>query len=508
MVRRRKKNFSSSSTKPPRKLPQIHNPYAPISVLTRQDLDQIHDASMQILEQIGLEILNERALDLYEAHGARVSRDRADCGKVFLDRGLVMGLVALAPGEFTLHARNPERNCAIGGNAINFSPVASAPNCSDLDNGRRTGNFTDYCNFLRLAQSFDVVNMLTGYPVEPVDLHPATRHLDATYAALTLTDRAVGCYALGGGRINDGIEMTAIARGVDRETLKTQPSLITVVNTNSPLRVDGPMLDGLVEMAENGQVTVVTPFTLAGAMCPITLAGALAQQNAEALGVIALSQIVKPGAPVVYGGFTSNCDMKSGAPAFGTPEYTRAALAGGQLARRYKLPYRSSNTNASNTPDAQSAWESEMSLWGSMMGHANIVKHAAGWLEGGLCASFEKFILDIEMVQMMVETLKPIDVNETTLALDSIREARHGGHFFATGHTMANYKTAFYSPIVSDWSNFETWEENGCITAEQRANEIYKQVLADYTEPPIDLEIEANLKDYVERRKREYGITE
>jgi trimethylamine--corrinoid protein Co-methyltransferase len=495
----RRKSRRRSEVAAPAKLPlqQLRNPYSPIEILSEQDLDAIHDGSMRILEEIGLEVLNERAIDYYEADGARVDRDG---GLVFLDRKRVMELIAMVPAQFTLHARDPERNCTIGGNAINFTTVASAPNSSDLDHGRRTGNFADYCNFLRLAQGYDVINFLSGYPVEPIDLLPATRHLDATFAALTLTDRAFSCYCLGGGRVSDGIEMTALARGVDRETLKSQPSIITVVNTNSPLRVDGPMLDGLIEMAENGQPTIVTPFTLAGAMCPISLAGALAQQNAEALGTIALSQIVSPGAPMVFGGFTSNCDMKSGAPAFGTPEYAKAALAGGQLARRYKLPYRSSNTNASNCADAQAAWESQMSLWGAVMGHANVVKHGAGWLEGGLCASFEKFILDVDMLQMMAETLAPIEVNEATLALESIRQAGHGGHFFATDQTLAHYDSAFYSPIVSDWSNFETWTEKGSLTATQRANKIFKQRLKDYREPPMDADVRASLHEYKEMR--------
>ena len=414
-----------------------------------------------------------------------------------------MECLKTVPSQFILHARNPERNNLIGDNAINFTTVASAPNSSDLEGGRRTGNFEDYCNFLRLAHSFDIIGFISGYPVEPIDIPPDSRHLDASLAAYKLTDRAFSCYCLGGGRVNDGIEMTAIARGVDRETLKKEPSIITVVNTNSPLLVDGPMLDGLMEMAENGQPTIVTPFTLSGAMCPITLAGALAQQNAEALGVIALSQIVNPGAPMVYGGFTSNADMRSGAPAFGTPEYTKAALASGQLARRYNLPFRSSNTNAANCVDAQAAWESQMSLWGAVMGHAHVIKHAAGWLEGGLCASFEKFIIDIDMLQMMAETLKPIEVNESTLALDSIREAGHGGHFFGTRHTLANYTTAFYAPIVSDWSNYETWAENGEKTAYQRANTIYRQCLKDYEEPPIDEQVRISLEKYVAERCQE-----
>ena len=485
------------------KAEQLFNPYAPIEALDAESLDLIHDASMRILEDIGLEILNEKALSLWEQDGARVDWDTQ---RVYLDRNKVLERIATVPAEFTLHAPNPERNRLIGRNAINFTTVASAPNSSDLEGGRRAGNFEDYCNFLRLTQAFDIIDFISGYPVEPIDIHPDTRHLDATLAAFTLTDRAFSLYCLGGGRVMDGIRMTAIARGVELETLKSEPSVITVVNTNSPLRVDGPMLDGLMEMAEYGQPTIVTPFTLSGAMCPITIAGALAQQNAEALGVISLSQIVNPGAPMVYGGFTSNADMRSGAPAFGTPEYTRAAWASGQLARRYGLPFRSSNTNASNCVDAQAAWESQMSLWGAVMGHANVIKHAAGWLEGGLCASFEKFIIDIDMLQMMRETLTPLKVDESTLALDSIREAGHGGHFFGTAHTIANYATAFYEPLVSDWSNFESWSENGEKTAYERANKIYRQKLAAYEPPEISDSRREALEDYANQRRREVEL--
>ena len=482
------------------KAEQLFNPYAPIEILSSDNLELIHDGAMRILEEIGLEVLNERALAMYEADGARVDWDR-QC--VFIDRNHVMKRLQTVPSEFTLYAPNADRNRLIGGNAVNFTTVASAPNSSDLEGGRRTGNFEDYCNFLRLAQGFDVIDFFSGYPVEPVDIHPDTRHLDASLAAYTLTDRAFSLYCLGGGRVNDGIEMAAMARGVDRETLKTQPSVITVVNTNSPLRVDGPMLDGLIEMAENGQPTIVTPFTLSGAMCPITIAGALTQQTAEALGVIMLSQIVNPGAPMIYGGFTSNADMRSGSPAFGTPEYTRAAFASGQLARRYNIPFRSSNTNASNCVDAQAAWESQMSLWGAVMGGAQIIKHAAGWLEGGLCASFEKFIIDIDMLQMMAKTLQPLEVSEASLALDAIREAGHGGHFFATAHTMANYTTAFHEPMVSDWSNFETWVENGELTAVQRANKVYRHRLKDYQPPEVNDSIRSTLEAYVVERREE-----
>ena len=479
---------------------RLVNPYRPIEVLDEVAIERIHLASLDVLENLGIEILSERALDVLATAGAEV--DRAS-GRVRFDRALVMESVAKAPGEFTLHARNPERDVVLGGNHINFCPVGSPPNVTDLDRGRRPGNFADFCDLLRLGQSLNVLHFFGGYPVEPVDLPTATRHLDCYHAFITLTDRVWHPYALSRERIEDGIEMICIARGIDRARLAREPGLITVVNTNSPLRLDGPMADGLMAMAEAGQAVVVTPFTLSGAMSPVTLAGALTQQNGEALAGIALTQIVNPGAPAIYGGFTSNVDMKTGAPAFGTPEYTRAALAGGQLARRYGLPYRSSNANAANLVDAQAAYESQMSLWGAVMGHANMVLHAAGWLEGGLTASFEKMVIDADMLQMMAEFLRPIEVNDETIAIEAMRDVGPGGHFFGTAHTLARYEGAFYAPMISDWRNFETWSEDGALTATQRANTLWKRLLADYQPPPIDPGIDEALKAYVARRKEQ-----
>jgi trimethylamine--corrinoid protein Co-methyltransferase len=250
---------------------------------------------------------------------------------------------------------------------------------------------------------------------------------------------------------------------------------------------------------------VITPFTLAGAMSPVTLAGAIAQQHAEAMAGIALTQIVRPGVAVMYGGFTSNVDMKTGAPAFGTPEYTQAAQISGQLARRLGVPFRSSNVTAANTNDAQAAYESQMSLWGSLMGGAHMINHAAGWLGGGLTASFEKLIIDAEMLQMMAAYFEPPEVSEATLALDAIREVGPAGHHFGTAHTLERYETAFYTPLLSNWENHETWIERGSIDAPRRANQIWHQLLDEYEQPPIDPGIDEALRDYVERRKREGG---
>ncbi len=502
MVRRssRRKQAAVSSI-PQLPVQSVTNPYSPVEILEEWQLEWIHDSSMRILEEIGLQIDNDRAKVLMLQHGATLD---PKTGYVLMDRGMVLEHISTVPSEFTLHARNPRFNTVFGGNHINFTMVASAPNCSDLDRGRRTGNYVDFCNFVRLGQYFNIINPISGYPVEPVDLPPQTRHLDGYLAFIQLTEKAWHAYALGGGRIEDGLEMVRIARGIDVETLKREPSITTVVNTNSPLKVDDAMLQGLMLMAEYNQPVIVTPFTLAGAMGPVTLAGALAQQNAEALGVIAVTQMVSPGAPAMYGGFTSNVDMKTGSPAFGTPEYAKAVYAGGQLARRYKIPYRTSNVNASNVVDAQATWESQVSLWSAVMAHGNMIKHSAGWLEGGLCASFEKFIIDIEMMQIMVETLKGIEVNEQTLALSTIKEVGAGGHFFGTGHTYARYETAFHTPFVTDWSNFETWQERGSLTATERANKIYKEVLENYQQPPLDPAINEELEAYVSRRRAEY----
>jgi trimethylamine--corrinoid protein Co-methyltransferase len=281
--------------------------------------------------------------------------------------------------------------------------------------------------------------------------------------------------------------------------------MMGVINTNSPRQLDDPMSQGLMTLAEHGQVAIVTPFTLAGAMAPVSLAGALVLQHAEAMFAITLTQIVRPGVPAMYGGFTSNVDMKTGAPAFGTPEYTKAAQASGQLARRIGVPFRSSNTTAANALDAQAAYESLMSLWGCLMGGAHLVIHGAGWMHGGLTASFEKLILDAELLGMMQSYFKPIEVTEESLSLDAIAEAGVGGHFFGTAQTMAQYETAFHPPMLSNWDNFPTWLAKGSEEAPQRANRIWKDLLANYEQPPLDPGILEELETFVARRKAEGG---
>jgi trimethylamine--corrinoid protein Co-methyltransferase len=500
-VRRERRSGGKSLKQLPWK--QYRNPYKPIEAVSEDQLEAIHQGSLRILEEIGIEFLDADARKLLKEKGADV-KEGSD--RVHLDRGMIAEYVSKAPSQFTLHARNPERNLTFGKDYINFGSVASAPNASDLDRGRRPGNFQDYCDLLKLIQSLNIVQFTGGYPVEPADIPPSTRHLDAHYAAITLTDKIWHPYSLGRHRIEDAIEMMAIARGIDKEQLKREPSVFSIVNSNSPLRLDIPMLQGLTAMAKAGQPVVLTPFTLSGAMAPATIAGALAQQNAEALAGIAFIQMVNPGAPCVYGGFTSNVDMKTGAPAFGTPEYTRAALVGGQLARKHGLPYRSSNACAANAVDAQAAWESEMSVWGAVMGHANLILHGAGWMEGGLVASFEKMMVDAEILQHMGEFLQPLVVNDDTLGIDAMKEVGPGGHFFGCAHTLARYETAFYAPMLSDWRNFETWRLAGAQDAAQRANTMWKQVLSDYTQPALDPAIDEELKAFVAKRKEQGGV--
>jgi trimethylamine--corrinoid protein Co-methyltransferase len=473
-----------------------------LDVLDREQIEAIHDASLVVLEQLGIEFMGARARDALRAGGADVDDER---GLVRIPPELVDRALGTAPSEFTVTPRNPERRLALGGDRVAFGLVAGPPWVHDAVSGRRTGNLDDYRRLLQLAQSFDVIHFVGNQPTAPVELPAETRHLDCYLANLTLTDRVYHCTAIGRERALDGIAMMAIARGTTLAEVVDDPCVLTIVNVNSPRRFDEAMSDGLQAMAEHGQPVVVTPFTLMGAMTPVTLAAALVQQNAEALAGVVLTQVTRPGAPVVYGAFTSNVDLRSGAPAFGTPENARATLAAGQLARRYGLPYRASNASASNAVDAQAAYESQMSLWSAVLGGAHLVYHGAGWMEGGLTASFEKVVLDVELLQMMARTIAPIDVSPVEVAdgLAALAEVATGGHFFGAEHTLARYETAFYAPLLSDWQNYESWEERGSKTATERATEIWQRTLDEYEQPPLDAAVREELEAYVSRRKQE-----
>lgn len=498
---------TSESTNTFTQLPwrQVRNPFPPFKFISDDQVEDIHDAALEVLETVGMNFLADEARERLKAAGADV---RDGDTRVRFDRALIEEAIAKAPAEFPIHARNPAHDLHWGGNVMTYAMVASPPHVSALDMPRQAGTFETYCDFLKIAQSLNIVHMLAGYPVEPQDIPPRLRHLDAYRAMVKYCDKVNFAYALGRSRIQDSLAMTAIAHGVSLEGLKSRPSIFTVVNANSPLQYDIPMLTGMMEMASYNQPVVITPFTLAGAMAPVTVAGALVQQHAEALAGIAMIQITNPGAPCVYGGFTSNVDMKTGSPAFGTPEHAKATIIGGQLARRAGVPYRASNVNASNTPDAQSTYESQMTIWGCTLGHCNLMMHGLGWIEGGLCASYEKVIIDAEMLQMMSEFVKPLDTSRAEMGLEAMADVGPGGHFFGTQHTLDRYENAFYSPLLSDWRNFETWADHGSVDATQRAHRIYKELIATYERPPVDISVEEELDAFVRKRHDEGGVPE
>ncbi|MDC0470506.1 trimethylamine methyltransferase family protein [Candidatus Pseudothioglobus singularis] len=481
---------------------QKKNPFQPMSIFSEDEIEAIHQASLKVLCDTGMDIQSPRAVEILKREGAMIGSDGR---RVRFDPDFVMEKISTTPSEFTLHGRHKGRHVHVGGQSVINTLVSSAPNVSDLDRGRILGNFEDYSNLIKLGEILNTVHALGGYPVEPCDLDVSERHLHAVSAASRLSTKPLFGYAIGSERMLDAIEIVRIGRGIDRETLLKEPSITTVVNANSPLVYDKALLEGAIEMAEHNQPVIYTPFTLAGAMAPITVAGALVQQNAEALAGLAFHQCVNPGAPAIYGSFTSNVDMKSGSPAFGTPEYTQATIASGQLARKYKIPLRASNANASNAPDEQSVYESQMSLWACMLGQVNFILHGHGWIEGGLCASYEKVILDAEMNQMMEAFLMPSLVNSDTLGVEAIAEVGPASHFFAAQQTLDRYETEHYNPMLSDWRNFESWRDAGSKTASQRANKIWKQLLDDYKEPKLAPEVEEELSGFVERRVSEGG---
>lgn len=478
----------------------LQNHFAPLEVVTPEQVEQLHEASMQILENTGIMFMDAEALDLWEQAGARVDHQRQH---VWLDRGLVLDLVAKAPAQFQWRARNPARNRTIGGNYINFVPHGGVIFAQDLDNGRRPGTLEDYYNFLKLAQLSPVMHFTGDQLVVPHDIQVSHRHLRRSYGAFTLTDK---CYMEAPhGRIigDDAVQMANIVFGTDVSQLP-EPVLGGIINASSPLRYDDRMLGGMFAFGRAGQVLVITPFVLAGAMSPVTIAAAVAQQNAEALAGIAFVQLLRPGSPVLYGGFTSNIDMRSGAPAFGTPEGAWAMAIGAQLARRYNLPYRGSGSlNTAKVADAQAAYETMWTIWPAIMAHTNFVMHATGWLDGGLTVSYEKIIIDTENLAMFQTFLGGLEITPETLALDMIHEVPPGGHHFGTVHTQTRYATAFHPTFLADRANLEVWQQRGALDTEQRANQIWKQLLAEYEAPPLEIAVEQELREFVERRERE-----
>ena len=479
----------------------LRNPFTPARVFSEDQVGAIHEAALTILETQGMKVLSADARRRYAHAGAMVDESTFI---VRIDRGLVAASLATAPHEITLHALDPERHVPLWDGQVAFAPTSGPPNIMDTARGRRAGTLEDFRNLVKLCQSFEIIHVLGG-ATEPQDIPVRIRHLELTRTQLVLSDKIPLIFSRGHGQVADNFELIRIAHGITAEEFRSRPYTYTIINTNSPLQLDIPMADGIIDFAIAGQVSIVTPFTLAGAMAPVTVAGALTLAHAEALAGLTLAQIVRPGAPVVYGSFTSNVDMKSGSPAFGTPEYVKAAFGAGQMARHLGLPWRSSNATASNTPDAQAAYESQMSLWGALFGGCNFILHAAGWLESGLTTSYEKFILDIEMLQMFAEIFQPVGAAMSDLALEAVAEVGAGGHFFGCAHTMERYRSAFYAPLVSDWRNYGTWAEDGAKTATQRAHEIWQSTLERYVAPPRDPAVIEALDAFVARRTEEGG---
>jgi trimethylamine--corrinoid protein Co-methyltransferase len=481
-------------------LPRLVNRWAPLEVLSAEQVERILLGAFRVLEEAGLEIRSAAARELYRHAGALVDDSTQ---MVRLGRDIVEAHLAHAPERFVLHARNPARHLHVGDNVVNFGPVTGAPHIRDLEGGRRYGDIEAFRNILKLTHTLGVLHWQGGIVVEPVDVPVAVRHLLAYQAHIECADTVWAARGIGGIQAQDAIAMSAIEHGCSSEELAARPTLMTVTNVNSPRRVDEEILDNILVMARHGQCVVITPFTLMGAMAPVTLAGALVQQTAEALSVVTLCQIARPGAPCVLGGFTSNVDMRTGSPAFGTPEYVHAVLAGAQIGRRLKLPVRTSAVNASPTVDAQSTYETAFSLQAGVLSHSHLINHAAGWLEGGLSASLEKIVVDAELLRNWAEILKPVAFNDEDLAVDTIKEIAVGGHYFGAAHTLARYESAFYRPLLSDWSSFESWTEAGARTATERATVIWKKLLAEYVPPPLDPAVKEAIADYVTRRTRE-----
>ncbi len=463
-------------------------------------MERILLAAYRVLEEAGLEIRNPAARDIYRRHGAIVDDETQI---VRLGRDIVDAQLALAPASFELRSRNPQRHLHVGGNVVNFGPVSGAPNISDLERGRRYGDLEGFRNILHLTQALGILHWQGGIVVEPMDIPVPVRHLSIFQAHIECSDIVWGARGVGGVQAEDAVAMSAIEHGCTIEELAARPTLLSITNVNSPRRVDAEILDNIMVMARHGQCVIITPFTLMGAMAPITLAGALVQQTAEALGVIALCQMLRPGAPCVMGGFTSNVDMRTGSPAFGTPEYVHAVIAGAQIGRRLNLPVRTSSVNASPVVDAQSTWETAFSLQAAILSHSHLINHAAGWLEGGLTASLEKIIVDAEMIRNWEAILRPVSFDDDDLGVEAIKGVAAGGHFFGAAHTLARYEKAFYRPLLSDWSNFENWTDAGSRNATQRATAMWKKLLAEHVPPPLDPAIREAIEAYVARRTAE-----
>ncbi len=464
-------------------------------ILSEESMSVLDLGWRRIVSEIGVEFMSPWAVELLREAGQTV-----EDVNVKFDPEWILAQVAKVPSEFNLRARNPKNNVHIGGNSMVFGGVYGPPFVRE-GSVRRDATFNDFQNFCKLAQSFDALDSVGGVVCEPNDLSLDSRHLDMAFAAATLTDKFFMGNVVTAENARDVIHIAEILHG-GRAAIEETPALISLINCNSPLRWDDRMLDSLREYVLAGQPVVVTPFLLMGAMSPVTIPATLAQQIAEALTGLALAQLVRPGAPVVFGSFLSNIDMQSGSPQFGTPESGIGLLCTGQIARHFKLPFRGGGgLNSSQTVDAQSAYQTMMTMMPTFLSGTNWVMHTAGWLEGGLVSSYDKFILDVEILQSLMAEFTPLEFNESSLAFDAHVEVGHGGHFLGAAHTMDRFRDCFYRPFLTNSDNYERWNRLGARDTRARAEEIWKKKLEDYVMPDMDPSTLLELSEFVAQRK-------
>jgi len=466
-------------------------------LLEAEETELIHEKSLEILEEVGIDFYLEEALNILKKHGVKVEGETAYFTPQQIEEHL-----SQAPSEFTQLGRSPEKNVVIGGEHVVFAPVYGPPFVYDLEGGRREATLEDFENFVKLAYLSPYMHHSGGTIVEPTDVPTETRHLDMLYSHIKYSDKPFMGAVMSKEHAQDSVRMVEIIHG--EEAVRENPALISLINISSPRRLDDRMLEALTVYAKARQAVIITPFIMAGAMSPVSLAGTLIQQNAEALAGLTYAQMIEPGTPVVYGSFMTNVDLKSGAPVFGSPESQLALLASAQMAHFYKLPFRSGGMFASSKlTDAQAAYESVMTMLPAVLGRVNFVLHAAGWLENGLTAGYEKFLLDCEMLGMYHTLSQGIDFSEEALAMDSLRDVEPGGHHLGTQHTMRNFTTAFYRSEIFDYKDIDQWVEEGSRSSVEIASEKVKTLLADYQAPELDPDLDQKLQDFIRTRKEE-----
>ncbi len=478
------------------KLPYIRRKLPTVELLSSEAVEIIEANAETILEEIGIEFRRDpESLRLWREAGADVIGER-----VRIPRGLARSLLRTAPREFMLHARNPERTVRFGGDATVFSPVGGPPFVTDLDRGRRYGTLEDLHNFIKLAHMAPAIHFSGGSTVEPMDIPAGKRHLDVQYAFFRYSDQGCEATPETPGHAADAVDMARLLFGAD--FLEQNAVVLGNINSNSPLTFDGRMLGALRVFAGANQGTIIVPAVLAGAMGPVTTAGCMSEILAETLAGMALTQLVRPGSPVIMGSFVGAISMRTGAPTFGTPEATQMIFATAQLARRLGVPCRSGGSLCSSKiADAQAGYESANTLLPTLLAGVNLVTHAAGWLEGGLVSGYEKFVMDADQLAMMQALASGMDISERGQALDAIREVGPGGHFLGCAHTQANFEDAFYQSKIADYSSYEQWAIEGSLSAEQRANKVWKKMLAEYEDPGLDPARDEALLDYMARRR-------